>query len=124
LTLEINISFLPHQINLEPKTAVARNNVRLVKLAAGSLSSRIPPPSFSNTNRVVKDVVKDRSDPGKRMMTVGTALLILPEPITGVAAVPVLILGKALSNRSGTSVKGIYEEIRKSMRAISSAETL
>lgn len=53
------------------------------------------------------------------MLKLGTALLIMPEPITGVAAIPMLLIGKMLSSNRGANVSGIYEELRKSLKVIS-----
>lgn len=111
-------------MNLSSGTAAAKKNAKLIRAAADSLSSRVQPPRLSQTRKAVDQVVKQRSDPGKKMMNVGTALLIMPEPITSVAAVPVLIVGRALSSKSGTNVTGIYEELTKTMKIISSTATL
>ena len=58
------------------------------------------------------------------MLKLGTALLIMPEPITSVASVPMFVLGRALSSNRGANVSGIYEELRKSFKVISSFESL
>ena len=100
-------------------TAAARKNAELINDAAGMISSRIPPPKISETNKLVREIIKERSDPGKKMLKLGTALLIMPEPITGVAAIPMLIIGKALSSNRAVNVSGIYQELRKSLKAIS-----
>ncbi len=109
---------------LSSKTAAARKNVKLINDAAGIVSSRVPPPKLSETNKLVKEIIKERSDPGKKMLKLGTALLIMPEPITSVASVPMLILGKALSSNRGANISGIYEELRKSLKIISSSSSL
>ncbi|MHB1867774.1 MAG: hypothetical protein ACYCPP_02380 [Nitrososphaerales archaeon] len=100
-------------------TAAARKNAELINDAAGMISYRIPPPKISETNKLVREIIKERSDPGKKMLKLGTALLIMPEPITGVAAIPMLIIGKALSSNRAVNVSGIYQELRKSLKAIS-----
>ena len=82
------------------------------------------PPKLSETNKLVREIVKERSNPGKKMMKLGTALLIMPDPITDVAAVPMLILGQALSSNRGTNVSGVYEELRQSLKLISSTWSL
>ncbi len=105
---------------LSSKTAAARKNVKLINDVAGIVSSREPPPKLSETNKLVRGIIRERSDPGKKMLKLGTALLIMPEPITSVASVPMLILGKALSSNRGANVSGIYEELRKSLKIISS----
>ena len=100
-------------------TAAARKKAKLINDAAEMISSRVPLPKVSETTNLVKEVIKERSDPGKKMLKLGTALLIMPEPITGVAAIPMLIIGKALSSNRGANVSGIYEELRKSLKVIS-----
>ena len=111
-------------MNLSSNTAAARKNAELINVAAGIISSRMPLPKLSETNKLVREIIKERSDPGKKMLKIGTALLIMPEPITGVVAVPMLILGKALSSNRGANVSGIYEELRKSLKVISSSVSL
>ncbi|HVB12852.1 MAG TPA: hypothetical protein VNE86_06940 [Nitrososphaerales archaeon] len=100
-------------------TAAARKKAKLINDAAGIVSSRVPPPKVSETTKLVREIIKERSDPGKKMLKLGTALLIMPEPITGVAAIPMLLIGKMLSSNRGANVSGIYEELRKSLKVIS-----
>ncbi|MGA2874702.1 MAG: hypothetical protein ABSE82_04090 [Nitrososphaerales archaeon] len=96
----------------------------MINNAAGIVSSRVSPPKLSEANKLVREIIRERSDPGKKMLKLGTALLIMPEPITSVASVPMLILGKALSSNRGANVSGIYEELRKSLKLISSSDSL
>jgi hypothetical protein len=106
------------------KTAAARKNARMINEAAGMVSERVKTPRLSDTSNLIREVVKERSNPGKKMLKIGTALLLMPEPITGVAAVPILVIGKALSSNRGVNVSGIYEELRKSLREISTSSSL
>ena len=107
-------------MDLSSNTAAARKNVKLINDAARMVSSRVPPPRLSETNKLVREIIKERGDPGKKMLKLGTALLIMPDPVTGVAAVPFLILGKVLSSNRGTNVREVNEELRKSLKEISS----
>lgn len=109
---------------LSSKVAAVRKNAKLINEAAIMAASRMQPPDLSKTAKLVHEIVKERSDPGKKMMKLGTALLIMPDPITDVAAVPMLILGKALSSNRGTNLSEVYEEVRKSMKLISSSWSL
>lgn len=109
---------------MSSETATARKNAKLINNAAGIVSSRVSPPKLSEANKLVREIIRERSDPGKKMLKLGTALLIMPEPITSVASVPMLILGKALSSNRGANVSGIYEELRKSLKLISSSDSL
>ena len=97
-----------------------RANVALLKDAASLLSKRDRPPSFRETNATVKDLVKERKDTGKKLLTLGAALLIMPDPITDVAAVPVLIAGKVMQARHSIGIKNVYEETRQTLNQISS----
>lgn len=104
----------------DPSVDTSRRNVSLVKDAANSLAERITLPSFRDTNSVVKDLVKERKNTGKKLLTLGTALLIMPDPITDAAAVPVLIAGKVMQARQSIGVKNVYEEMRQTLSQISS----
>ena len=100
---------------------MARRNTSLIKDATSLLAERKPPPSFHETNAAVKDLVKERKDNGKKLMTLGAALLIMPDPVTDVAAVPVLVAGKVLQSRHSICVKNVYDELRETLKQISSA---
>jgi hypothetical protein len=103
-----------------PEVLTAKKNVRLVREAAGLVSQRITPPRLSETNSKLKDVVKQRSNPSKKLLALGTALLIMHDPITDAAAVPVLIAGKIFQSRQSSNIKDVYEELGRSLAAISS----
>ena len=111
-------------MELSASVAPARRNASLIKAASGLLAERGPPPSFHETNAAVKDLVKKRTDHGKKLLTLGTALLIMPDPVSDMAAVPVLIAGKVLQARHAISVKNVYDEMRHSLSQISSACSL
>jgi hypothetical protein len=72
----------------------------------------------------VKDLVKKRTDHGKKLLTLGAALLIMPDPVTDMAAVPVLIAGKVLQAKHAISIKNVYDDMRQSLSQISSACSL
>ncbi len=108
-------------MELSASLASARRNASLIKAATGLLSERESPPSFIETNKAVKGLVKKRTDHGKKLLTLGAALLIMPDPVTDMAAVPVLIAGKVLQARHAISVKNVYDEMRHSLSQISSA---
>jgi hypothetical protein len=111
-------------MDLSSETAAARKNAKLIMEAAGLLASREPPPNFSETNKLLREIIRERGDPGKKLMKLGTALIIFPDPITGAAGVPMLIIGKALSSNRGANVSEIYDELRKSLEVIHSAASL
>ncbi len=48
-----------------------RRNASLIKDATSLLSERSPPPSFRETDAKVKDLVKERKDTGKKLLTLG-----------------------------------------------------
>jgi hypothetical protein len=67
--------------------------------------------------------VKERPDPGKKMMKIGAALILMPEPVTSAAGVPMVILGKAISSNRGTTLSGVYEEMRRELDEIGANES-
>ena len=107
-----------------PSLSSARRNFTLVQEATKLLSERTKPPSLSETNRKLKDVVKHRSNPAKKLFALGTALLIMPDPITDAAAVPVLIAAKVFQSKQSSNVKDVYTELRQAMNSISSLSQL
>jgi hypothetical protein len=111
-------------LKLSVSTQAARRNASLIKEAASLISERDLPPSFQKTNSAVKDLVKERKDHGKKLLTLGAALLIMPDPITDAAAVPVLVAGKIMQSRHSISVKNVYDEMRQTLNQISSACSL
>ena len=98
-----------------------KEEARLIKEATRIVSTRPQPQKFSGANKAVKDVMREQSNVGKNMLKLGTALLITPDPITSAAAVPILIGGKMLHARNGANVKEVYEELRKTLNAISAS---
>jgi hypothetical protein len=99
----------------------ARRNASLITDATSLLKERTMPPSLHETNRVVKDLVKERRDSSKKLLTLGAALLIMPDPITDVAAVPVLVTGKVMQSRATINVRNVYNEMRETLTQLSLA---
>jgi hypothetical protein len=97
-----------------------RKNASLVKTATKLVSDRDLPPSSDETNSTLKSLVKSHSTTGKKLLALGTALLIMPDPITDAAAVPVLIAGKFLQSRQSANIKDVFDEARNALAAISS----
>ena len=106
-------------MNLSQSLATMKKNTSLIKTATGLISERSPPPSLKETNSSLKDLVKKRGDTGKKLLALGTALLIMPDPITDAAAIPVLIAGKVLQSRQGSNLKNVYDEMRQTLNSIS-----
>ena len=91
-----------------------------MKEAAQSLSSRPSMPSLTETNKALKDVVVEKKNPGKKMMKMGAALILMPEPVTSAAGIPMVLFGKAISSRTGTNIKDVYEELQRTLKGLSS----
>jgi len=102
----------------------ARRNVSLIKETTSLLKDRNPPPSLRETNGSLKDLTKERRDTSKKLLTLGAALLIIPDPITDIAAVPVLIAGKVMQSRASIGVKNVHAELRETLSQLSSACSL
>ena len=102
--------------SLEPM----KKDARLIKNATGLLSERPLPPSLKSTTASLKGLTKKRSDHGKKLLALGTALLIAPDPITDAAAIPVLIAGKMLERRQTVNLKNVYEEMGRTLSSLSS----
>ena len=102
----------------------ARRNVSLIKDATSLLNDRNPPPSLRETNASLKDITKERHDTSRKLLTLGAALLIVPDPITDMAAVPVLIAGKVMQSRASIGVKNVHAELRETLSQLSSACSL
>ncbi len=93
---------------------------KLLKEAARSISSRPSMPCLGESNKLVKGVVAENKNVGKKMMKVGAALILMPEPVTSAAGVPMVLLGRAISSKTGTNIKGVYEELEKTLRSLTS----
>jgi len=105
-------------LSTSPETL--RKKVSLIRESASLVSQRELPPSFHKMNSQLKDLVKTRRDTSKKLLTLGAALLIMPDPITDAAAVPVLIAGKVMQARQSINIKKVYEELNSSLSQISS----
>jgi hypothetical protein len=81
-------------------------------------------PIAKKTKDSVREVLNETGNSGKKMMQVGAALIMMPEPVTSIAGVPILLFGKAISSNQGTNVKGVYEELSEALRIISSATSV
>lgn len=101
--------------------AAARRDVKLVKDAANLLSTRPNPPNLAEANKVIKNIVRERGNTGKKMLKLGAALILIPDPITGAAGVPILVAGSLLHARQGANVKEVYNELRETIESISKA---
>lgn len=101
-------------------TEESKRNALLLKNAAITLSSRPAMPSLSEANKSIKGVVAEDKNVGKRMMKVGAALILMPEPVTSAAGVPMVLLGRMISSNAGTNINGVYQELDKALKALSS----
>lgn len=90
----------------------------LIKEQSILLTNRIGLPKSEEATKIVKDAVKEKSNIGKNMMKLGTALVIIPDPVTGAAGVPILAVGKILQSRQGASISETYRELNETLRAI------
>lgn len=77
------------------------------------IASRSPLPNTKETNALIRGTLKEKGDTGKKMMKIGAALVLMPEPVTSAAGVPLILMGKAISSRKGTNIAGVYEELRQ-----------
>ena len=124
MTRGIKRKFRVKESDLSSSVETARRNASLIKETTTLLKERQLPPSLHETKAIVKDLVKDRKDSSKKLLALGAALLIMPDPITDVAAVPVLVAGKVMQSRHAINVKNVYEEMRQTLNQLSSACSL
>ncbi|MGI0092093.1 MAG: hypothetical protein ACREBS_10320, partial [Nitrososphaerales archaeon] len=116
LTYNVDDSFP----RLSKRMAATKKDAKLIGEGVKIISSRPNQPKMSEANKAIRDVVRKRSNAGKNMLRLGTALLITPDPVTSAAAIPLLVGGKILHARKDANVNEVYEELRKALKAISS----
>ena len=75
---------------------------------------------MDETNKCLKDLVKERGNSGKSLMKIGTALIIMPDPVTGAIGVPMLVAGKMIQNRQAANLKDVYNELNSMLSTLSS----
>lgn len=120
MTIEINSESSCLDLGLPDTIAARRDEARLIKEATSLLSSRPRVPNIGNANECMKDLIKEQGNSGKNLVRVGTAMIILPDPITGAIGVPLLVAGKVLQSRQSVNLKGVYEELNNSLESLSS----
>ncbi|MHB8565955.1 MAG: hypothetical protein ACYC7D_03055 [Nitrososphaerales archaeon] len=76
--------------------------------------------NLAETNSNLKGLVRERKNYGDSLLKAGAILLIIPDPITDAAAVPVLAAGKILSSRQSSALKDIYTDLSKALTSLSS----
>ena len=120
MTHQINPTLDNRPSDLSIDIALARRRLQLINEAAKMIASRSSMPKTQETRALIRATLKEQSDPGKKMMKIGTALVMMPEPVTSAAGVPLILVGKTLSSRKGTTVAGVYEELRLTFNSLSS----
>ena len=95
-----------------------RKNVKLIKEQTSLLTERIGLPKSEEATKVVKDAVKEKSNIGKNLVKVGTALIIIPDPITSAAGVPIAAVGKVLDSRQGASIAETLREFDQTIKVL------
>lgn len=66
----------------------------------------------------VEDTMK-RSSPGKEMFKIGVALTFLPEPVTVIPGVPLMLAGLAISRmKSSIGIQDVASELLESYQAL------
>ena len=102
--------------NLRKATSDAAFLIEVARL----VSSRPKIPSVKETKQGVRDLTREQGSSGKKMVKAGTVLLAFPEPITGIAGVPILLVGAALQKRCSANLKDIYRERNKLITSLAS----
>ena len=96
-----------------------RHKSKLIKDTVDLVSSRACLPSSRMARSSVNATLKETHNSGKKLMKLGAALILMPEPVTSIAGVPILLAGKAISSKGSTNIKGVYEELNQALKAIS-----
>lgn len=98
--------------------AKKKKEAKLIREQSNLLTTRISLPKSQTATKLAKDAVKEKSNIGKSMLKVGTALVIIPDPITGAAGVPLMAAGKILESRQGASITETYRKLEETLKAI------
>lgn len=120
MTDVINIKPCCLDLGLSDNIKVARKEAAFLKEVTNMVASRPRSLGLGETNKILNDLVKERGNSGKKMMKIGTALIIMPDPITGAIGVPLLVAGKMIDNRQSLNLKNVYEEVDRTLSSLSS----
>ena len=77
-------------------------------------------PGCEKAKESVSGLVRERKNYGDKLLQAGAVLLIIPDPITDAAAIPVLAAGKILSSRQSSNLKDIYSDLSKTLTSLAS----
>jgi hypothetical protein len=72
------------------------------------------------TSDHLKKLVKSRENHGDKLAKAGIALILCPDPITGVAGVPLFAAGKFMRSRQSNSLKDVYLDLNQTLRSLAS----
>lgn len=98
----------------------AAREAEFLKQVTTRIKDTAAPLGVKKSNESLKDLVKERKNYGAPLLKAGAVLLIIPDPITDAAAIPVLAAGKILSSRQGSNVKEVYGDLAKSLSSLKS----
>ena len=68
----------------------------------------------------LRDLVKTRKNHGDKLIKIGVAMIICPDPISSVAGVPLVMAGKLLRSRQSINIKDVFADLNQTMSSLSS----
>ncbi|MHB1909562.1 MAG: hypothetical protein ACYCQJ_11950 [Nitrososphaerales archaeon] len=78
---------------------------------------------LKKTNATLKSLVKQKKIGGDRLAKAGAVLLLVPDPVTGVASVPFLLASHALKTRSSkkSDLERVFESAKSDLNSLFSS---
>src|SRR5579875_232983 len=93
----------------------ARREARFLREFSERVQDSAFPLRVKETSESLKGLTRQRRNYGDSLIKAGVALLVIPDPITDAAAIPVLAAGKLLSSRQSSNLKDVYNNLSKSL---------
>ena len=97
-----------------------RKDAKFVKEISERVSTLPRKLETEETCEKIRDLAKTRKNHGDKLMKIGVAMIICPDPVSSVAGVPLVIAGKLLRSRQSISMKDVFSDLNRTMNSLSS----
>jgi len=106
-----------------PKLEAARKDNRFLTNLADRISTIPRTLETKHTSENLNGLVKERKNYGDQLLSAGTVLLLIPDPVTSTAAIPVLAAGRAMKSRQSSNLKDVYKNLSETISSLASVSS-
>ena len=107
-----------------PRLEKARKDAQFLNDFSNRISTLPRSLGTEQTSENLRSLVRDRKNYGDQLLRAGAVLLVIPDPVTSTAAIPVLAAGKAMKSRQSCNLKDVYQNLSETVTSLARVSSL